>query len=189
MRKWHVVFGNMRHEFIYRGYGRTIAAFASAQVEREEMRFEWGKRIQRARANALLFLDEERAWWHYCIEDVVQLLEKHRPEKLVGSSMGGYGALLFGGMLGITTLAFCPQTALAVSWDQRYERWLSQVREQTQHPELLTLNYTGRRLEIVYCEHNKMDRRHAERMDVRLKPLDCSSHQPALEIENIWVLL
>lgn len=181
----------MRHEFIYRGFPRTIAAFASAQIERdsEDMRFEWGETLSGIRTNALLFLDEDRAWWHYCMDDVVSLIEKHRPAKLVGSSMGGYGALLFGGILGLPAIAFGPQTDLNDQEDKRYEKWLIQVRDQTPYPELLSLDFSGDDLSIVYCSGNKADRRHAERMAVRLIPLSCQSHQPAREIANLGAML
>lgn len=165
----------MQHEYLGRGYEHTIATFAS--LERPH-RYEWGATLDLMPVNGLYFCDPTKSWWHYCVDQVLEVLEKYRPRLLVGVSAGGYGALLFGQLTGIPARAFSPQTTLErVEWDGRYEQHLPQVRSETKHPELLALSVAGEQHHLYYGEEHREDARHAERLAVRKFPLPTDSHR------------
>lgn len=145
------------------------------------MRFEWRSTLERMNVNALYLLDDERSWWHFCMDEAMELFRRYNPDMLIGSSMGGYGALLFGGLLDKPARAFGPQTALVKStWDTRWEDCLERVREKTKYPERLNLSVAGDQFHVHYCRNNEEDRQHAERLSVRLIAHDCSVHPPQI---------
>jgi hypothetical protein len=171
---------SMRHEFHDNGHADCIASFASASTAVTSMHFEWCATLEKKPVNGLYIMDEDRAWWHFCIDAVLELLDKHRPKMLIGSSMGGYGALLFAQLTGIPAIAFAPQTAISFQeWDERYEPYLKPVRERTKRQDLLDLTVSGDQHVLHYCERNWQDRRHAERLSVRLMPHQCDTHKVA----------
>jgi hypothetical protein len=171
----------MRHEIVLKPNAtRTIASFSSAWTGGVEPRFQWRKTLSAMPVNEIYLLDEERSWWHFCFDAVLEVFKQHRPDLLIGASMGGYGALLFGGVLGIPARAYSPQTMLSeVPWDKRYEEYLPHVRRETKHPELLDLTVSGKEHCVHYCERQEQDKRHAQRLDVTLIPHDCDHHTSA----------
>jgi hypothetical protein len=72
----------------------------------------------------IFFADRSNTWWHsgitdetYSIQETIEYLRNiisgYKKVFFMGSSCGGYGALLFGSILNITgILAFCPQTEI-----------------------------------------------------------------------------
>lgn len=176
----------MQHQFIDRGAEVCIAAFSSASINKPA-RFEWQRKMEEMQVNSLHLTDEARSWWHSCIEETLDVLSKHCPDVLIGSSMGGYGALLFASLRDARAVAFAPQTTL---WDMRWEDQLARVRTETKYPQYLTLDMTGDQYEIHYCARHEEDRRQAERMGgVRLVPHSCDHHLIAQQAENLKDLL
>lgn len=170
----------MQHEYLDRGHEHTIATFAS--LERPH-RYEWGATLDLMPVNGLYFCDPAKSWWHYCVEDVLRVIEKYKPRLLIGVSMGGYGALLFGQLTGIPVRAFSPQTTLEpVEWDGRYAQHLPAIREKTKHPELLALSLSGQQHHVYYGELHKEDCKHAERLDVRKFPQQGDSHRVTKQV-------
>lgn len=180
----------MEYEFIDRGAAETVAALASASPAAARINFEWQTTLEEAGVNALLLKDEERTWWHSCIDDVLLLLDKYKPSKLIGSSMGGYGALLFAQLTGIPARALSPQTTISANdWDNRYEQWWVPIRKATKRPDLLDLTISGDQHHIHYCAKQGIARRHAERLAVRLIPYNCESYKVSHFIEDKTAIL
>lgn len=169
----------MRHEFVDRGSDQTIAAFASASTAHADTHFEWQATLEQIGVNALLLMDERRSWWHSCIDDALALIVKYKPSKLIGSSMGGYGALLFAQLTGIPARAFAPQTTIDCAWDSRYDSYWTAARKETTRPDLLALTISGDQHHLHYCRQNEIDHLHASRLAVKLFPHNCSSHKVA----------
>lgn len=125
---------------------------------------------------------EKRTWYHHCIPEVLELLNQHKPELLIGSSMGGYAALLFGALLGLRARAFGAQTTLLdVPWDRRWNAELERVRNNTEYPEYLDLSKLNHCPDsrIYYCEPVMEDKKHANNLKGKVEIVirGCSSHE------------
>lgn len=176
----------MLHQFIDRKSPYTVAALSSASIGKD-VRFEWQKTLEDMGVNALHIADDARSWWHSCIDDALEIIDKHRANLIIGASMGGYGALLFGGILGVPVRAFAPQTSL---YDRRWEEQLAKVRKETKYPEYIKLNMSGEQYEIHYCAHEEEDRQHAERLPgVKRVPYECDHHLIAQKVSSLAGLL
>lgn len=150
------------------------------------MYFEWKRTLLKMPVNGLYLLDDERSWWHFCFDEILDLLNRYKPDLLVGASMGGYGALLFGSITKTPARTFGPQTVLTKqAWDDRWENHLQRVRELTKYPHFLELDVAGDQFHIHYCKDHEGDRRHAERLNVKLFPHSCGAHPPTQKIANL----
>jgi hypothetical protein len=135
--------------------------------------------------------DLRQAWYHRGMpehgttllgvaDSLKRLLAEHEVERLVvaGNSSGGYGALVFGTLLGAdTVLCFAPQTVLDLEvlaamndhrWDERLlevtatepldERWVDL------RTALGPARHAGTRYKVFFDETLDTDRLHAERL-------------------------
>ena len=108
--------------------------------------FEFFRLTQDLPVKRIFLRDHEQAWYHRgvrgagnsideVVECLAQLFVEAKVDKvlMVGNSMGGYAALLFGNLLGATeVLAFSPQTFLSrrrrvVHYDRRWSRQMAAV--------------------------------------------------------------
>jgi hypothetical protein len=91
-----------------------------------------------------------------------------RRSATLGSSAGGYAALLFGHHLGVDAVfAFAPQTLIDADklreMSGRDELW--RIPEEHRDLSLLLARHNGRtRYEVYYCQDNDEDRRFADRL-------------------------
>jgi hypothetical protein len=162
-------------EYVDRGYGKCIAAFASAQDKKPRPEFEWRQTLEALPVDILFLKDNGRRWYLDC--GVEEVLKRFNPYMLIGASMGGYAALMYGA--GRQVRAFSPQTAISSVWrkenaDTRFADFI---------PDGPDLEVAGENFHIHYCLHNPLDRLHAERTKARLFPHNCDSHKVAQKIE------
>jgi hypothetical protein len=162
-----------------RGTKHLVATFNSRG---REWGYEWEKALKESGYSSLHILGEKRGWYHSSIEETLEVLKEFKPNLLIGASMGGYAALLFGGLLGIKARAFGPQTTLEdVPWDLRWQHEWGPLRLSTKHPELLDLAGLSHlpASQIYYCEGVQEDRLHAERLKVEVIARGCELHEQA----------
>lgn len=165
----------MRHEYIKRDTDYCVCVLNS----RVDKRYEWFATLEELNVSALHIVDESFSWYHQCIDKVRPLLDQYRPAKIVGSSMGGYAALLFGSLHGIRVKAFAPQTTIKAHWDQRWTPEWQQVQKDTKYPEYLDLEGMMVDADIYYCVGSPEDARHARRMKANVIPRGCARHDEA----------
>ncbi len=135
----------------------------------------------------LFFRDLNQSWYHRglpgvadsligirsALEDMVAQAGTSRLV-MVGNSMGGYAALLFGSWLGADVVhAFCPQTFLG--WLERLKhldfRWRRQIRRAQNSPQPRVLDLLpelkqrmAKSCHVYYSATNRLDKAHAERL-------------------------
>lgn len=156
-----------------------------------------------------LFLrDHAQSWYHRGVRALADDIEgteawirrivaDTNPSRLVmlGASAGGYGALLFGRLLGAAEVhAFAPQTFLSADLRRRYDdpRWpaewsdlMRSGRYQRRYGDLLRLfertPAMGTRFVVHYCQDERLDAAHAERLgqhsDVELRAYEHGGHE------------
>jgi len=160
--------------------------------------FEFFQATREIPTKRMFVRDMRQAWYHKGIEGygdtltqtadaLAELIAGYDVERLVtvGTSAGGYGALVFGTLLGAdTVLSFAPQTLIApepvaAMGDRRWYEPLSALdaagaldHEWTDLRDALPrARHSPVRYEIYFCQHNSKpgmgpgrDRMHAERM-------------------------
>ena len=145
------------------------------------MKFEWIPTLDSLNVNYIVLMDEKRHWWHSCYDEVIALLEPYKPT-CIGTSMGGYGALMFAEQLGTKAVAFAPQVVISASGKDklRDDRWKDMhkvVYEVATHP--LDLTCSGENYQIHYCQGFPLDKAHAELLDVKRVEHPCTTHHVA----------
>jgi hypothetical protein len=154
--------------------------------------FEFGRVLDRVGPAKKLFLrDHEQAWYHRGVRGVApdiegvaaalrEEIDAVGPARTVflGSSAGGYAALLFGSLLGATTIhvfgaqSFVSPTLRLAHRDARWRRpWLALLRSGDYRRRYGDLRATvgrdaGAPGSVVahYCAADRLDRVHAERL-------------------------
>ncbi len=154
--------------------------------------FEFGRVLDRAGPSQKLFLrDHEQAWYHRGVRGVAPDIEGVAaalraeidavdPARTVflGSSAGGYAALLFGSLLGATTIhvfgaqTFVSPTLRVAHRDARWRRpWLRLLRSggyRRRYGDLKATVAAGAgaagSIVVHYCAADRLDRVHAERL-------------------------
>lgn len=140
-------------------------------------------------AHFLFIKDFKQVWYQYgndelnanTVDDLViaiqELIRDINYSKIItlGTSMGGFGALLFGSLLQAESIiAFSPQTFIDRPNRQKYSdfRFLKHIRPlNDNHPDkkyfdLINLDFSNSRVDIIYGEDDKLDIIHAARMDI-----------------------
>lgn len=151
----------MQYEYIQRKTPYCVAVINS-----RTRKLEYWKTLEDMNISALHILDETFSWYHDCLDEARWLIDKYKPKRLVGSSMGGYAALLLGALHGIHVKAFGPQTTLKADWDKRWQTDLEKIAETTKYPEYLDLLFIEPAIlgDIYYCNGSQEDIQHARRM-------------------------
>lgn len=163
----------------------------------------------------LFVRDLEQAWYHRGVRrhgatipqvaaDLERLLGNHRIERLVvvGTSAGGYAALLFGSLLGADrVLCFGPQTSIDLDvlgamddhrWDERIGELRSAGDLDSAWTDLRSALPKARvaetRYELFFDDSYLPDRLHAERLDgiegVQLRPVAGGEHEVARQMRK-----
>jgi hypothetical protein len=190
------------------GDSRTLLiALGSLSKGIEPPAFEWVKLTSELSCKRLLVRDVHQAWYQkglpghgdslsQMVESLRELIAAHDVERLVviGSSSGGYAALVVGTLLGAdSVLAFGPQTTLdaahlAEMRDLRWDEPLQELRtEGVIDPHWIDLQnalpparWASTEYELYFDESLPSDRRHAERLlgveGVRLHPVEGGKH-------------
>jgi predicted esterase YcpF (UPF0227 family) len=176
-------------------------------------KFEWGNITNKIsttiKFKKLFVKDHDYAWWQTRFEgiegigphEVTKFLKKKIKEAnvkktmIIGSSLGGYGSILFGCLCNIDlSIAIAPQTYLS---KYRYKKHnltkkfngLNINKEETDLKVILEkYNNNHTIYKIYYGKHNSMDKNYAERIshfsNVELFPLDSSNHKVVKEMRN-----
>lgn len=110
-----------------------VLAFASVGQDPERLPSPEFVRAATAEGRRALFvMDGARSWatapgWHAALEEAVAEMARRRPLGrilAIGSSMGGFAALVAGQILPLTAvLAISPQHRPAAPWERRWRHW------------------------------------------------------------------
>jgi pimeloyl-ACP methyl ester carboxylesterase len=203
--------------------GTLLLAFGGMAGKLDIPPFEFFSLTGEMPVKRLFVRDLRRAWYHRGVPrhgetipavaaSLAALIERQSVERLVvvGTSAGGYAALLFGSMLGAeTVLSFCPQTTLdrgqlAAIGDQRWDEQLGPIRAAGELDEewadlrrrLPQLRRAETAYELYYDGSFELDRLQAEHLDglpgVSLRPFDGGRHLVARAMRESgdleWVL-
>lgn len=164
-----------------RGYPKWVFAFSGlGAIKRNH--FEWRNTLESLPVNYALLRDDDSTWFHLVFDEVIEKFSK--PDLCIGSSMGGYAALLFSAFWGNRCVAFCPQTAISrrgreILGDGRWTERMRVIHKHSQYPELFDLQMSGDQYRVVYCDGHGMDVKHAERLNVIHLPQRCKGHNVA----------
>lgn len=165
--------------------------------------FEFARLLDRLSVRQVLLRDPHRLWYYRGVpglgasieavhEFLAQLKAGLRPRRIVtlGTSAGGYAAILFGLLLQADeVLAFAPQTRLTEPGDsrtpERIEALHALVGRSAPPLELSALWPRGQerapRVRIYYSEDEPLDVLHARRLEpltgVQLQPVRCEGHR------------
>jgi hypothetical protein len=156
--------------------------------------FEFFKATAGFNIKRMFVRDLRQTWYHQGIRDggdniaelavtLQQLIDPHRIDRLVvtGTSAGGYGALVFGSLLGAhTIIAFAPQTVLELDilwamgelgdhrWDPQVKRMVAKGCLDARWSDLRRALPEARqghtRMELHYDPAMQFDREHSERL-------------------------
>lgn len=175
-------------------YPNNLACvFFSGHVEplKDEFYFEWISGTKDLEANRLFVMDVSRKWYHDCIGPLFVTLKTELNDKkalLVGASMGGYAALLFGHLLGLPSVSFSPQTDLMGEKFRCNELWQRQadaLKGITDRPEFLDIGFvSGKQHHIYYGSRNETDTYQAKRVDCTHIEVDTELHNSASELKK-----
>jgi pimeloyl-ACP methyl ester carboxylesterase len=188
--------------------GTLLLAVGGMNLEERELVFEFLSATEAFPVKRLFVRDPRQAWYHCgmpqhgwtltsVVESLQKLISEHDVDRLVvvGSSSGGYAALVFGTLLGAdTVLSFAPQTVLDLETlasmdDHRWDpalgplhkagrldpRWIDLQRA------LPEARRADTRYEVYFDDSFRVDRLHAERLrgleGVRLYRFGAGGHR------------
>lgn len=133
-----------------------------------------------------IFIKDSKQSWYYkganglgnnineLKNDIEKLIKEINYSKIItiGSSMGGYAALLFGSLLKVNSIiAFVPQTFVDKETREKHndERWPKQMKSVHEHNQnyydIINLNFTNINTQIIYGKNDKLDTIHTKRMN------------------------
>jgi hypothetical protein len=174
-----------------RDVGTLLLAVGGMNLEERELVFEFLSATEAFPVKRLFVRDPRQAWYHCgmpqhgwtlasVVESLRKLISEHEVERLivVGSSSGGYAALVFGTLLGAdTVLSFAPQTVLDLEIlagmdDHRWDPALGPLRNAGRlDPHWIDLRRAlpqarraDTRYEVYFDDSFRADRLHAERL-------------------------
>lgn len=158
---------------------------------KEQLRFEWEKSTADLPVNRIFVIGTVIRWYHDCLDEIIPVLKERTQGKkvlVIGSSMGGYGALIAAHILRCSSLTFGPQTIITrdfLKMDPRWESALRKVNDMTAHPEWLDISYIeGDQHHIYYSSLVPLDVVHATRMKCKLFPEPHNSHNVAGKLKE-----
>ncbi len=192
-----------------------LIAFGGMRGELGIPPFEFFKATAGFLIKRLFVRDLSQAWYHRGVpgcgptidetaDALKRLIAEHDVERLVvaGTSAGGYGALVFGTLLGAeTAICFAPQTVLDLDvlagiedhrWDRQVEELMADggldPRWTDLRPALARARHTDTRYELHFDPSFPPDRRHCERLDgldgVVLRPREKGGHNIARDMRD-----
>jgi len=196
----------------------TVIAFGGINEGMGMPPFEFFKLLNNVKVNKVFVRDKQQAWYQLGLDQFLQsptevaeqiiqaiTLEHNNPRLImIGNSMGGYAAMLFGLMLNAEqVIAFSPQTFvdrlnrmrfLDFRWAPQINRMHTAIKQDeasTAHFDLRPLiskNVYKPRIDVYYSERHRLDRIHAERLreckNVFLYPCRANSHALVRELRD-----
>lgn len=187
-------------ELELRGAETTLLSFAGMRQVIGVPRAEFFKTLSGSERYNIIFLKDFNQAWYQCglfgitngVEDTVEYLKSvipHSTKRLItlGSSSGGYAAILYGCLLGAEkTISFAPQTFLNEEVFKRFKN-IDSKKEcivNTPYKNLGSITCGSKTVHHVYVgKHNKLDRTHIENIQNNVNyiihSLDTSSHNVA----------
>lgn len=125
--------------------------------------------LTKAKMPAVYFVSRRNHWWQP--QEVDEAIDQLRQSNLLdrferrigyGSSMGGYGVLLFARKLGLDrVVAVSPQASVnpkQVPWETRYNEWIKNL--SFRQPDIQEALAGASNVTVVYDYMNRYDRRH-----------------------------
>jgi tetratricopeptide (TPR) repeat protein len=156
------------------------------------------KFFQKNQQPAIHFVSKRNHWWQVeelmdAIEQVAPRTSRYKNVCSYGSSMGGYGALLCSGVLGVNTvIAGSPQFAInnrLVPWPPRWERDTQGVVELYQMEDYCSKDA---KLICVYDPFEELDRLHVRELSkhrmIHHLPTHFSGHSAILYLQRLGLL-
>ena len=194
-------------EFLKRGYKDLIVSFSSGVGRHGGVpKKEFLNTLEPLNTDILFVTDTIQTWFLYGINSEIDTIEKlteylgqvikeYDNVGFVGSSMGGYGAILFGQLLNPNhCVAFSPQTFLSDELrekygEDRFPKYFHRLdNEKIEYYDLLNFKSENTTIDIYYGVKNRLDSLHSERMgqlkNVRLHPINSDSHNIASVIKE-----
>jgi len=109
------------------------------------------------------FIDEHQSWYHEgikgittCIDDTVlylnNLLRNYDKVLFMGTSAGGYAAILFGSLCNVNVISFIPQTILQNPIDKKYKNLKDRINPSLHYIVHGDINGSGPH-DISHCEN------------------------------------
>lgn len=182
--------------------------------------FEFRNVLKNIKCDKVFVRDQSQAWYHKgldfqtpnlsMVKDLLQNIisaNNYKQVIFLGNSMGGYAAILFGSLLGVSSVvSFSPQSFIGriTRYYHKDKRWKEQIsnvyknnRGQKRHYDLkYVLNKTQKNLvtlHIYYSTNHRLDKIHAERLssfnNVVLHPYDTNHHNLVKELRDRNILI
>ena len=186
---------------------RLIVAFGGLAGRLGMPPFEFFRTLSGIDVKTVFVRDHAQAWYHRGVAGVGEGIDpvaahiiglRAQAEQMVtiGTSAGGYAALLFGALAECEAHAFVPQTFIApdLRKEHRDRRWEAELktlgaRLDPRYVDLLpTLAAGAAPAHLYYGSGNRLDRIHAERLDglqqVMLHPFDTDQHNVVPDLRD-----
>jgi pimeloyl-ACP methyl ester carboxylesterase len=116
--------------------------------------------------NVFYVIDKKRTWYGSVASRIVETIRPHLGSTkaiTLGNSMGGFGAVLFGGLLPTdAALAFCPQfsvSPMVVPDETRWRKWREGLKH-WDYETCLSGSSSGRRKVLFFGADERRERRH-----------------------------
>ncbi len=182
--------------------------------------FEFRNILKTIKCDKVFVRDQSQTWYHNgldsqisnltMVKDFLKNIISYKNYKRViflGNSMGGYAAILFGSLLGVTSVvAFSPQSFVGriTRYYHKDKRWQGQIskmykknRGQKRYYDLkFVLNMTKKNpvpVHIYYSTNHRLDKIHSERLDsfenVVLHPYETDHHNLVRELRDRNILI
>jgi hypothetical protein len=186
---------------------RLIVAFGGLAGRLGMPPFEFFRTLSGVNVKTVFVRDHAQAWYHRGVAGVGEGIDsvaahiiglRAQAEQMVtiGTSAGGYAALLFGALAACEAHAFVPQTFIApgLREEHRDRRWEAELEAlgaglDPRYADLLpTLAAGAAPAHVYYGSGNRLDRVHAERLDrlpqVTLHPFDTDQHNVVRDLRD-----
>jgi hypothetical protein len=156
-----------------------IVAFTGVMQRMGGLSFEFYKSLGGVDAKVLFVRDTDQSWYQYDLATVDHVVRRIKATaaavganhlSCIGNSMGGFGALMFGGLCAADAiLAFAPQTTILPQHTMSMgdHRWLKYQEKITIYslPDLNALPVGRSHVTIHRGENDTLDAVHAERLN------------------------
>lgn len=197
-----------------------IISFSGRRAETDQRKisawgpFEFVKTLYGKNLHQFYVRDRDNLWYQYGVEGLSEGIDDaakairaeaekapHKRIVTIGNSMGGYGAILYGILMGADkVIAFAPQSFIAhdmraKNGDTRWQSDLSRIPDDDMpYPDLLPLIEANPQVKIAvyYCEGDALDKLHAERLrglpNVSIHTLESDDHNVGRALKKLGLL-
>lgn len=163
---------------------------------------EFSKSLRRIAPGAtiLFVIDRQKSWFNHCSREVADLLNRYIRDKEIssvitlGNSMGGFGAVVYAGLLDNCrrAVAFAPQYSVSrdvVPFERRYDEYVDRI-EQWHFREAGGHGSHGVEYLLVFGQKHVSDRKHSLKYlrwlngDARIIVVEKSGHNVAEQLKK-----